>query len=577
VVFHSHKFNPTELNYDVHDKKLYAIFEAFHIWRHYLEGSARPIDVVTDHKNLEYFSTTKLLNRRQARWSEYLSQFNLIIRFRPGKLGTKPDALTRHWDVYPKEEGSNFASINPHNFRLVFTNEQLSASLHATSLYMTTLRSATIIDSDKLLQDIRAAYNSDPIAAKHLTDTTDSKWTLSDDGTLLLNDRIYIPDHGELRLRVLQSKHDHPLSRHLGQNKTMELIQRKYAWPNMQAFIEDYCKSCITCGRAKSCCHKPFSLLKQLPIPNRPWHSISMDVIENLPLSSSYDAILVIVDHLSKQGIFLPTHGTLTAIQLAQLFVVHVFSKHGVASHVMSDHGLEFVSHFFRSLGKALGIELHFTSGYHPEGDGQTEHVNQTLEQYLRCYCNYQQDNWSDLLPLTKFAYNNAPSETTGVSPFFANKGYHPDLTVHPEWDITSARAREYAVDLGNLHDYLKEQMADSQKHYQKTADSHRIATPDFQIGQQVYVKAKYFRTTRPTKKLAEKYLGPYEIITHPGTHSITLRLPDAMRTVHPVFHLSMIEPFTPSTIPNRTQDPLLLSKSKVTSNTKSPKSSTQS
>ena len=103
VAFHSRTFSTPELNYDVHDKELLAIFEAFKIWRHYLEGSASPIDVVTDHKNLEYFSTTKVLTRRQARWSEYLSQFNLVIRFRPGRLGTKPDALTRQWDVYPKE------------------------------------------------------------------------------------------------------------------------------------------------------------------------------------------------------------------------------------------------------------------------------------------------------------------------------------------------------------------------------------------------------------------------------------------------------------------------------------------
>jgi hypothetical protein len=95
VAFHSRSFNPTELNYDMHDKKLYAIFEAFRIWQHYLDGSALPIDVVTDHKNLEYFATTKVLNHRQARWSEYLCQFNLVVRFRPGKLGTKPDALTR--------------------------------------------------------------------------------------------------------------------------------------------------------------------------------------------------------------------------------------------------------------------------------------------------------------------------------------------------------------------------------------------------------------------------------------------------------------------------------------------------
>ena len=92
-----------ELNYDTHDKELLAIFEAFKIWWHYLEGPAYPIDVVTDHKNLEYFSTTKVLTRRQVQWSEYLSQFNLVIRFCPGRLSTKLDALTRRWDVYPKE------------------------------------------------------------------------------------------------------------------------------------------------------------------------------------------------------------------------------------------------------------------------------------------------------------------------------------------------------------------------------------------------------------------------------------------------------------------------------------------
>jgi len=95
VAFHSRTFSAPELNYDIHNKELLAIFEAFKIWRHYLEGSALPINVITDHKNLEYFSTTKILTRQQARWSEYLSQFNLIIHFCPGHLGTKPDTLTR--------------------------------------------------------------------------------------------------------------------------------------------------------------------------------------------------------------------------------------------------------------------------------------------------------------------------------------------------------------------------------------------------------------------------------------------------------------------------------------------------
>ena len=118
-----------ELNYNVHDKELLAIFEAFKSWRHYLEGTPTPINVITDHKNLEYFSTTKVLTWRQARWSEFLSQFNLVICFRPGKLRTKPDGLTRRWDVYPKEGERSYAAVNPHNFRPVFTNEQLASSL----------------------------------------------------------------------------------------------------------------------------------------------------------------------------------------------------------------------------------------------------------------------------------------------------------------------------------------------------------------------------------------------------------------------------------------------------------------
>ena len=158
-----------------------------------------------------------------------------------------------------------------------------------------------------------------------------------------------------------------------------------------------------------------------------------MDFIEHLPPSSSYTSILVVVDRLSKQGVFIPMHDTVTSQDLARLFVTHVFSKHGVPSHVTSDRGSEFVSRFFRSLGEALDMRLHFTSRYHLEGDRQTERTNQTLEQYLRVYCNYQQDNWAELLPLAEFAFNNTPSVTTGVSPFFANKGYHPNISVHPE------------------------------------------------------------------------------------------------------------------------------------------------
>ena len=145
----------------------------------------------------------------------------------------------------------------------------------------------------------------------------------------------------------MQYKHDHVLSGHFGQNKTLELIRREYTWPDIRTNVKDFCKSCVTCMHSKLQWHHPYSNLKQLPIPDRPWDSISMDFIKKLPTSSGFDTILVIVDRLSKQSIFIPTHDTITSANLARLFVLHVFSKHGVPNHVTSDRGTEFVSHFF--------------------------------------------------------------------------------------------------------------------------------------------------------------------------------------------------------------------------------------
>ena len=180
--------------------------------------------------------------------------------------------------------------------------------------------------------------------------------------------------------------------------------------------------------------------------------------------------------------------------------------------------------------------------------------MNQTLEQYLHVYCNYQQDNWSGLLSLAEFAYNNAPSATTGVSPFFTNKGYHPNITVHPECNIASSRARDFAVDLDELQSTLKAEISAAQQRYQKSADAQHSPTPNFKVGDKVFVKAQFFRTTQPSKKLSEKYLGPYKIISQSGTLLFTLCLPEFMRSVHPVFHVSMLEPATSNTFSKRIQ-----------------------
>jgi hypothetical protein len=221
-----------------------------------------------------------------------------------------------------------------------------------------------------------------------------------------------------------------------------------------------------------------------------------MDFIEQLPNSEGFTTILVVVDHFTKQALFIPTHNTITSAQLAKLFIVHVFFKHGVPSHVTSDQGSEFVSCFFCSLGKALNMKLHFTSKYHPEGDRQMECINQTLEQYLQIYCNFQQDNWHSLLPIAEFCYNNTPSSTTGVSPFFANKGYNPAFTIHSEYELASLKAQELVTDLQELHSKLQVNIQEFQECYLQSVDKNQIPPPEFKVGDKAFVKAKFFQTT---------------------------------------------------------------------------------
>ena len=260
---------------DTHDKELLTIFEAFKHWQQYLKGSGTLIDVVTDHKNLEYFSTTKLLTHQQACWSEFLSQFNMVICFHPGKLGTKPNALTRHWDVYCKGGNSDFASVNPSNMKPIFTQDQFKPSLHATYLTTPIICNAIIMDIEKLHEDIQNSLSNDPISATHLSTPESPNWTIDESGLLRQNNRIYVPDSVDLQLRVIQYNHDHILSGHFGQNKTIELIHCKYIWPNLRTMVKHFCNSCTTCKHSKAPRHKPYGLLKQLPVPVSHLKSVS--------------------------------------------------------------------------------------------------------------------------------------------------------------------------------------------------------------------------------------------------------------------------------------------------------------
>jgi len=185
--------------------------------------------------------------------------------------------------------------------------------------------------------------------------------------------------------------------------------------------------------------------------------------------------------------------------------------------------------------------------------DGQTERVNQILEQYLRVYINYQQDNWVNLLPLAEFVYNNTSHSATMVTPFFANKGFHPKLEVSL---VVSDTAHQVATDLKELHLYLRDQISRALKQYEVHSASRRLPIPPFQVGDTVWLDAWNIRTTCPSKKLDHCFLGPFPIVEKVSSHMYRLGLSLALSRIHPVFHVSLLQPTSMSEVPNRVINP---------------------
>src|SRR5258707_8735564 len=249
VAFFSCSLQGVEKNYDTHDKELLAIFEAFKNWRHFLEGSAKVIDTVTNHKNLEYFTSSKKLSHRQARWAKFLMQFNMKVGFRPGRLGSKPDALTCRWDVYM--EGNNLEPAAT-NVCLVFTSEQLAETpvlAHARKMEDPT--PSNTLDHNALAESITTACAEDDLAMKICkqikTANQPDGWT-EKEGCLLFHEQIYVPNKGTLWLHTIHNHHDHPTAGHFGETKTMELVCCKFHWPGLRHMIKDYVRSCTSCA-----------------------------------------------------------------------------------------------------------------------------------------------------------------------------------------------------------------------------------------------------------------------------------------------------------------------------------------
>ncbi|CEL59125.1 hypothetical protein RSOLAG1IB_12258 [Rhizoctonia solani AG-1 IB] len=360
IGFLSESFKGAEINYDTHDKELLAIIRSFEHWRIYLEATSEPVTVFTDHRNLEYWKESRTFNRRHARWHLLLSDFNFQISYRPGKQSGKPDALSRRPDhanipldnqsMLPPSVFANLATVCPKKD----IQKEIEASLHLDK------------SLDEILAHLQDKSKAPPSVKKGFKDYK------MEAGLLFYQGRILVPDVGTLQKDLLQIFHDSPLAGHPGRQRTLELLSRSYYWPGIRANVYIHVDSCETCQRIKLPKAKLLPL-QPVKIPSRPWQHISYDMITDLPKDGSSDCVLMIVDSFTKYGIMIECSKKTKAPDLVELFLRHVWSAYGMPEKTISDRGTVLNNKFLRALYQRLGIDLHFSSAYHPQSDSQTE------------------------------------------------------------------------------------------------------------------------------------------------------------------------------------------------------------
>ncbi|UTT89453.1 hypothetical protein NDA17_006493 [Ustilago hordei] len=390
----------------------------------------------------------------------------LLAVYRPGDKGGEPDALTRRTDMQPAGEEQD------HNVRQLLPPRVFKETA----------------DHDSLL--VAPMISMESIASKGLKDLV----------------QIFQPLDQELQ--------------EIHRKKPFEV--RDDLWYSGGRLV---IPKVIMPGRTNN--RHSRSAKEPLATPDRPWGSISLDFIEGLPPSKkydskTYDSILVIVDRLTKFAILAPTHKTVTAKQTAVLLYGHMVRLFGYPDHMVSDRGRQFISGAWKAFAEQMGVKHSLSTAYHPQTDGQTERVNQVIEQYLRMYCNYEQDDWANLLDTAAFVYNNMVHNSIGVSPFFACYGWNPKA--HPDipqrLGVNDPGRFEYLMDGKERCKYLQEQIREAQR---RSVDQYNRKHKDieFKVGDMVYINRRNWKTRRPTPKLDTWFAGPYPVQEQPTIPSL--------------------------------------------------------
>ena len=540
LAFFSKTFQPAERNYQIYDKEMLAIMLALDNWRQFLRNGPE-FDIWSDHQNLQYFREPQKLNRRQARWYTELADYDFKLHHQPGSLNYVADALSRK----DQPEGG--------------VEDNVDITLLKPSLFKTEINRLTFRDDQEILEEIRRKRQDIHFDEKVKTGLrTDKANYRETNGIIEYKGLVYVPRDSELRGRIIHAYHDTPIAGHPGRNATAHLITRDYWWPGLPGQVARYVKACEVCQRTKPRQGALAAPLHPNAPPSKPWEIITVDMIGPLPLSNGFDAILVIVDRLTKMVLAIPTNTTLTAFGTAQIFRDRVWSKFGIPLKVISDRGPQFVSNFITELYKMLHIEGNPSTAYHPQTDGQTERENAEIEKYLRAWVNTRQDDWSEWLALAEFAINNRVSTATKATPFELNYGRHPNMGIQPRRNSPNESASEFAERMNSTWKEAENSLklaAETMKHQY---DKHRKEARDYKVGDQVWLEATNLNLTPPgaMKKLSDKRVGPFKILKKTGPSSYKLQLPHGWKAINPVFNEALLTPYIPPAEPHQQKPP---------------------
>ncbi|KAL0540278.1 hypothetical protein IC582_024512 [Cucumis melo] len=540
VAYASRQLKSHEQNYPTHDLELAAVVFALKIWRHYLYGEK--IQIFTDHKSLKYFFTQKELNMRQRRWLELVKDYDCEILYHPGKANVVADALSR--------KVSHSAALITRQAPL---HRDLERAEIAVSVGAVTMQLAQLTVQPTLRQRIIDAQSNDPylVEKRGLAEAGQTaEFSLSSDGGLLFERRLCVPSDCAVKTELLSEAHSSPFSMHPGSTKMYQDLKRVYWWRNMKREVAEIVSKCLVCQQVKAPRQKPAGLLQPLSIPEWKWENVSMDFITGLPRTlRGFTVIWVVVDRLTKSAHFVPGKSTYTASKWAQLYMSEIVRLHGVPVSIVSDRDARFTSKFWKGLQTAMGTRLDFSTAFHPQTDGQTERLNQVLEDMLRACALEFPGSWDSHLHLMEFAYNNSYQATIGMAPFEALYGRCCRSPVcWGEVGEQRLMGPELVQSTNEAIQKIRSRMHTAQSRQKSYADVRRKDL-EFEMGDKVFLKVAPMKGVLRFErrgKLSPRFVGPFEILERIGPVAYRLALPPSLSAVHDVFHVSMLRKYVP-------------------------------